>query len=174
MKENIIFDKKRLQYLLDAFLREIDAAGVVGKIYLVGGAALSLYYFDRDATRDIDAGFPQDPRIAKVILDIAKRENLPLDWINSDSAMFFGFPPSNYWSSMKKIGNIELKVASPELLLAMKLKASRGRRDNEDIIELLALCKIDSVDQVLVIYEEVYAQEVPKKSAMELLQSQIK
>lgn len=174
MKENIIFDKNRLQYLLDAFLRETDAAGVVGKVYLVGGAALSLYYFDRDATRDIDAGFPQDPRIAKVILDIALRENLPLDWINSDSAMFFGFPPSKYWLSMKKIGNIELKVASPELLLAMKLKASRGRRDSQDAIELLAICKFVSVEQVIAVYEDVYAQEVMKDSAMELLQFHFK
>lgn len=174
MRENVIFDKNRLEYLLNTFLVEIDAAGVVGKVYLVGGAALSLYYFDRDSTRDIDAGFPQDPRIAKVILDIAKREKLPLDWINSNSTMFFGFPPSKYWLNVKKIGNIELKVASPELLLTMKLKASRGRRDSQDAIELLNICKFVSVEQVLEVYEEVYAQEVLKESAMELLQFHFK
>lgn len=174
MRDHIIFDKNRLQYLLHTFLQEIDAAGVVGTVHLVGGAALSLYYFDRDATRDIDAGFPQDPRITTVILDIAKREDLPLNWINSDSAMFFGFPPSKYWLSVKKIGNIELKVASPELLLAMKLKASRGRRDNEDAIELLAICKFVSAEQVIAVYEEVYAQEVLKESALEMLQLHFK
>lgn len=34
--------------------------------FLVGGAALSLYYFDRDSTKDIDAGLPSGPRILEV------------------------------------------------------------------------------------------------------------
>ena len=106
---------------------------------------------------DIDAGFPVDPVVSEVILEIALREKLPANWINDEAAMFFGFPPSSYWITKRIIGEVTLKVASPELMLAMKIKVSRGRRDNEDVIELLRILELSSIEEVLTIYENVYA-----------------
>ena len=137
MSSESLFEKERLEQLLKEFLKELNDRGVKGTIFLVGGAALSLYYFERDSTTDIDAGLPSDPRISEVIKEISIREGLSSNWINSDASMYFGFPPENYWVTKRIVGEITLKTASPELLLAMKLKASRGRRDNEDILELI-------------------------------------
>jgi hypothetical protein len=169
MTKELLFDKDRLENLLDLFLEEIEKRGVRGTVFLVGGAALSLYYFDRDSTRDIDAGFPVDPVISEVILEIALREKLPVNWINNEAAMYFGFPPSRYWITKRIIGEVTLKVASPELMLAMKIKASRGRRDNEDVIELLRILALSSIEEVLTIYENVYAQEELNSETMELI-----
>ena len=62
-----------------------------------------------------------------------------------------------------------LKEASPELMLAMKLKASRGRRDNEDVVELLRILGLSSIEEVHAIYENVYAQEEINMDVMELV-----
>jgi predicted nucleotidyltransferase component of viral defense system len=169
MTKELLFDKDRLENLLDMFLGEIEKRGVKGTVFLVGGAALSLYYFERDSTRDIDAGFPVDPVISEVIQEIALREKLPANWINNEAAMYFGFPPSSYWITKRTIGDVTLKVASPELMLAMKIKASRGRRDNEDVVELLRILGLSSIEEVLAIYENVYAQEEMNLETMELV-----
>ena len=169
MTNELLFDKDRLENLLDVFLTEIEKRGVKGNVFLVGGAALSLYYFDRDSTRDIDAGLPVDPVVSEVILEIARREKLPASWINNEATMYFGFPPSSYWITKRTIGEVTLKVASPELMLAMKIKASRGRRDNEDVIELLRILELSSVEEVLTIYENVYAQEEMNLEMIELV-----
>ena len=164
-----LFDKETLDRLLHKFLQELSDSGVRGTVKLVGGAALSLYYFDRDSTRDIDAGLPSDPRVKKAILKIAEDEGLKENWINSDAILHFGFPPMDFWEERERIGDVVLQVASPKLLLAMKLRASRGRRDFEDIQELLRLTEIKSLGEVDLLFEEVYAQDALKPQAHEFL-----
>ena len=93
MTSGELFDRETLERLLHKFLVELNNRGVSGAIKLVGGAALSLYYFDRDATRDIDAGMPTDLRVKAAIHKIAREEGLDDDWINSSATQFFGFPP---------------------------------------------------------------------------------
>jgi predicted nucleotidyltransferase component of viral defense system len=174
MNESSLFNRQRLEEIMDVFLIELDKRGVKGTILLVGGAALSLYYFDRESTLDIDAALPNDSRVTEVIKEIAIREKLPVNWINSDASMYFGFPPSSFWITKQQVGDITLKVASAELLIAMKLKAARGRRDNEDIVELFRILKIQEIEQVEQIYETIYAQETIPDSSRELLLSLLK
>jgi hypothetical protein len=114
MTNELLFDKDRLENLLDVFLTEIEKRGVKGNVFLVGGAA-------------------------------------------------------SYWITKRTIGEVTLKVASPELMLAMKIKASRGRRDNEDVVELLRILELSSVEEVLTIYENVYAQEEMNLEMIELV-----
>lgn len=174
MSAESLFSKDDLERLLDKFTRELDGAGVKGSIFLVGGAALSLYYFDRDTTRDIDAALPHDERVLSVILKIAKEENLAENWINADATQFFGFPPLGSWSIVKTIGNVQVRVASPQMLLAMKLRAHRGRRDNDDIEELLKICNITSVEEVETIYDSIYSQDVLNEEARLIVLSFLK
>lgn len=171
MSSESLFDKERLEQLLEEFLKELNNRGVKGTIFLVGGAALSLYYFERDSTKDIDAGLPSDPRILEVIKEISIREKLPSNWINSDASMYFGFPPADYWVIKRNVGEITLKAASPELLLAMKLKASRGRRDNEDILELMRIIGPKDISDILSIFENVYAQDSLDDDVIELVRN---
>ena len=47
----------------------------------------------------------------------------------------------------------------------MKLRAHRGRRDSEDIEELLKICNITSIEEVETIYDSIYSQDVLKEEA---------
>jgi hypothetical protein len=44
--------------LLDELASELEAEGVHGDLFLVGGAAMALAYSTRRATRDLDANIP--------------------------------------------------------------------------------------------------------------------
>jgi hypothetical protein len=61
--------------------------------------------------------------------------------------------------------NLVVNIAKPELLLAMKLKANRGRRDTEDIEFLLEHLGIKNLNDAQDIYEAYYSQEVISDSA---------
>lgn len=58
------------------------------------------------------------------------------------------------------IGEVTVRVASAELLLAMKLRADRGLRDRDDIYNLLVICGCKSILEVEEIYEKFHHQEV--------------
>jgi hypothetical protein len=62
-------------------------------------------------------------------------------------------------------GPVTISIASPQLLLAMKLYANRGTRDSADIEVLLALCEVTSVEEAQEIHERYHAQEVLTLSA---------
>ena len=80
---------------LIAGLREL-AAELAGNgervgIRIVGGAALSLYYFDRRSTVDIDAAIHPSEAALSVASRIALRHGWPADWLNSSAAGFIPF-----------------------------------------------------------------------------------
>jgi hypothetical protein len=52
------------------------------------------------------------------------------------------------------------------MLLAMKLRASRGRRDADDIAFLLERCDIESIDHAADLYEHYYPREVLSERAV--------
>lgn len=62
-----------------------------------------------------------------------------------------------------------MKLARPEVRLAMKAKVSKGRRGNEDVVELLRILELFSIEEVLAIYKNVHAQEEMNLEMMELV-----
>ena len=156
-----LFDKGKLQELISLFANRLNDEGITGNISIVGGAALSIAYIpDRAATTDIDATFPNDPRIPLIINEIAEEFNLPTTWINNAVNAYIPFETFEMWVHMVKVGGIEVRYASPELLLAMKLKADRGRRDRPDIAELIKLCGINHIEDIEALYARFHHQEV--------------
>jgi hypothetical protein len=57
------------------------------------------------------------------------------------------------------------------MLLAMKLRANRGRRDTDDIEYLLGRCAVNSVQDAQEIYERYHAQDVLTDSAVTRVQT---
>jgi hypothetical protein len=156
-----LFDKEKLEELIGLFAKRMSDAGVTGKISIVGGAALSVAYIpDRAATTDIDATYPNDPRVPNIINQIAEEFDLPTTWINNAVNAYIPFETSEMWVHSQKVGGIEVRYASAELLLAMKLKADRGRRDRPDIAALINLCGLTAIEEVESIYEHFHHQEV--------------
>lgn len=90
-----LFDTERLRSELDTLVHRLADRGVEGRIYLVGGAAMALAYYDEGERRM----------------------------------------------------TADVEIGPPRLLLAMKLRAARLGRDNDDIAVLLRRCGVRSVEE---------------------------
>lgn len=169
-----LFERADLQRLVQLLAQKLDDAGVVGTISIVGGAAISLQYVnDRDSTTDIDAILPENPIVARIIEDIAKAENLPATWINDAVKVYIPFEVNSMWLDLFSVGGVLIRVASAELLLAMKLRADRGVRDRGDIQKLLQICGHQSLSQVQETYEKFHHQEVMNSRTSQMVQDML-
>lgn len=159
-----LFDKLELQRLIHIFATKVDGAMISGTISLVGGAALSLSYLsDRQATSDIDALLPNDLKISEIIAEMAIEENLQSNWINDAAKAYVPFETEPQWVDLFRVGGVLVRIASAELLLAMKLRADRGFRDRTDIEELIKICGITTMSEIEVLYGSFHHQELIKE-----------
>ena len=156
-----LFSREEIERLLKLLAEELTRAGVKGTISLVGGAALGLYHFsDREMTADIDALLPNNEQVPKIISKIAHEENLHSDWINDAAKAYVPFENTPQWIEVFTSGTIVVRVGTVEMLLAMKLRADRGRRDRPDIEKLLKLLGLARIEAVDTLFESFYHQEV--------------
>ena len=161
-----LFTKVDLERLVRLFAEQLNDVGVSGTVSILGGAAIALlYHTERTATADIDALFPADDRIAEIICTIGKEEGLPNNWINNQVALtlpFQGNSELSFWREYLIVGSIVVQIASAEYLLALKLNADRGRRDRPDIEALIPICKLSTIEEIDVLFESYFPQEVLK------------
>ncbi|WP_368496592.1 DUF6036 family nucleotidyltransferase [Herbiconiux sp. A18JL235] len=137
-------------------------------IRIVGGAALSLRYFERRTTEDIDAKIhPSDATFA-VAEAIARERGWPNDWLNDNASQFVPIVRDE-WEPLYDDGRIGVWVASAPMLLAMKLRASRPGRDDDDIAKLLVICGIGDLASAERHFEEFYPGEVLSDRALVVL-----
>lgn len=156
-----LFDKAELERLIHLFATRTNEAGISGTISLVGGAALSLSYLQsRQATTDIDALLPNDLRISEIIAEMAVEENLDKNWINDAAKAYVSFETEQQWVDLYRVGRVLVRIASAELLLAMKLRADRGFRDRSDIEGLIKICGIKTIGGIEDLYGRFHHQEV--------------
>ena len=128
------------QNLTDLAVR-LDEAGVEARILIVGGAAM-VFYYDRQLTVDIDAAV--HPTAVLVYANaMAAEKGLRPNWLNNAAA---GFLPHEDVPGALVIGRggVRVEVAEPGVLLAMKLRACRPRKDSFDIAFLLRRCDVRS------------------------------
>lgn len=61
---------------------DLEAQGIHGDLFLVGGAAMALAYSTRRATRDLDAVFEPKQAVYDAAGRVGDRHGLPHDWLN--------------------------------------------------------------------------------------------
>ncbi len=146
---------------------ELDAAGLELTIHVVGGAAIAMEYnTDRQATSDIDAWVNAQPAVRQQVVDvvtqIAIRRRWPDDWLNEKAVMFIpegvGVGPQD-WRLALEVGKVRVFVAQPMMLLAMKLRAGRGRRDLPDLEPLLAASGLQTIEDVQETFGDYYPHD---------------
>lgn len=157
-----LLDVARLRDILEELVDRLIDRGTAARVYLVGGAALALAYYDegeRRLTNDVDASYFPAEEVADVVEAIATRYGLRNDWLNRRAAQFF--PPQGLPEGLVVInrGSVSIMVGPPRLLLAMKLRAARLGRDNDDIAVLLRRCDIRSVDEAKAVLDGCYEGE---------------
>ncbi len=160
---------------LQELIRELRARNVSGEIRIVGGAALSLSYFERDVTQDIDlmnVRGGNKEAVAEAARSVASRLDLNDNWLNFEVTQIDALPTLGReveWHTIFSSAQITIQVASAQALLAMKLRANRPGRDVNDIRALLALVGITDVASAETLYESFYPGDALPDRAIQIL-----
>ncbi|MFW2338090.1 MAG: DUF6036 family nucleotidyltransferase [Candidatus Nanopelagicales bacterium] len=162
--------REKVVAMLTQLGSRLDAQGIHGEIYIVGGTAMLLGYNRLTVTEDIDAVFSPVEEIEQIVADMHRADpSLPADWLNSKVLPLLPrIADSRSWEALEITG-LSVSVASPEFLLAMKARASRGRRDFDDVAVLADVLKITDINQVWKICEEVWGFDVFTPESRELM-----
>lgn len=141
--------------------------------YLVGGAAMSIGYLpNRRLTDDIDAKVKGFEQIQPLVEEMAVEFGYRSDWLNTAAAKLISqMNADSDWILWRTIGGATFYIASPELLLAMKVMASRVNRDVDDIAALMSHLNLTSFDAVSYVFEHYFPGELPPAKARNLVQA---
>jgi predicted nucleotidyltransferase len=153
-----LLDRAHIQDLFRRLGERLEKRGVVGDIYVIGGAAIALAYDARRATRDIDAVFKPHGIVHEEALALAAELGLPRWWLNEQASAYVA--PGGDPRAPRSFDHPGLRVltASPEHLLAMKAMAAR-RRDTEDLRLLVTQLGLTTPEQVIAVCQRVFPDE---------------
>lgn len=89
---------------------------------------MALVYAPRVSTRDVDATYQPVDEVEAAGAAVGERYGYPPGWINNEVAQFS--PPGGELepASLIERDGVTICVAGPRRMLAMKLRAARGRR----------------------------------------------
>lgn len=148
----------------------LDARGIHGDIYVVGGTAMLLGYDRLVVTNDIDAIYAPTDVIDEIVAQMYKEKpQLGRDWLNSKVLPLMPrIADSGAWEALN-IPGLTVSVASPTFLLAMKARATRGRRDLEDVGVLADILGLTHIDQVFETCENVWGFDALRPEVREIL-----
>jgi hypothetical protein len=152
--------REQIMAALSALGNRLTAQGVHAEIFIVGGAAIALAYSDRRLTRDIDAVFEPKAVVYDAAARVGRDLGLPDGWLN-DAAKGYLLGPDGQARTIQGIPGIEVRVGSPEYLLAMKLLAMRFSEDEDDIVMLMGKCGITSTRQALDLLARMAPHQTP-------------
>jgi len=159
---------------LRELVRRAHASGVTGaKIYIVGGAALRLAYYDRPTTPDIDAKIEAFGQLKPLVEEIAAERGWYPDWLNDQAAKFLPVVGDFDidWQPIHDDEHISVWIAPVDALLAMKLKAMEGRsgRDERDVAHLLALNGCTNAEEAETILDRFFPGDALNDRAYSVL-----
>jgi hypothetical protein len=104
---------------LTALGAELAARGLVADLYVVGGAAITLAYDERRATKDIDAVFIPKNEVYAAAARVAAALDLPDGWLN-DAVKGFLLGPDRFPTKTLEMPGLRCEVASAETVLVLK------------------------------------------------------
>src|SRR5712691_10626091 len=114
-------DRDEIVAAFIALSRRLQLRGVVGEVYIVGGAAIALAFDERRSTRDVDAVFEPKMVVYEAADEVAKEKGLPAGWLNDAVKGFLVDDPDP--RQVLQLPGLRCSVASPRILLALKVLA---------------------------------------------------
>lgn len=137
------------------------------ELIVAGGAAIILNYSFRNSTTDIDAYIRSNCSIKSSIINIAEKNELDSDWLNSDFIKTESFSPklAGCTKFYKQYGrSLRVSTIKPEYLIAMKLKSFRPyKNDKSDIVGIINNTEGLNRDKILDAYKFLYDSELKSK-----------
>ena len=84
--------RDELLELLEDLSHTLARSDERARMFVVGGAAMSLGYDQTRTTRDVDALFEPKPCVYSAVADVAARHGLDPDWLNDAAKGFMPGP----------------------------------------------------------------------------------
>lgn len=159
-----MLDKKLILKLLRSLNQELERIGARGEVGLCGGAVMCLVFDARKATKDVDAVFHPTREIRKAAKAVARRYEVPEDWLNDAAKGFFrGEPPRE---DVLELSNVRVWAPIPEYMLAMKSVSARlDTHDGDDVRFLIEWLGLKTAKEVFAIIEKYYPRgAIPAKT----------
>jgi hypothetical protein len=157
-------------HLFDLLNAELAATDTHGEVYLVGGAVMCLALGARAATRDVDAWFKPASAIRQAAARVAAKADVPADWLND--AVKAWLSPRGEFDRYLERSHLQVFVAQPEYLLAMKCAAMRlGEEfhDLDDVRFLIRYLNITTAAAALAVVTRYFVEEqIPLKTRLAL------
>ena len=151
-------DRNDIVQAFIALSRRLQVRGVVGEVYIVGGAAIALAFDERRTTRDIDAVFEPKAVVYEAAAEVADELSLPVGWLNDAVKGFLVDDPDR--KQVLDLPGLRCSVGSPRILLAMKVLAHRVGEDEDDVRLLARELGLTTAEHVLGLSEEVYGDRL--------------
>lgn len=157
MTAEVEFGREEIEELLEELGRRLLARNVTGTIYVAGGAAIALEFPQRRVTNDIDALFAPAETVREVADAMAEERKLPPTWL-SDGVRAFMPPGHDANARAFSVPGLDVAVASPRYLLAMKMAAGRPQ-DLHDLILIFRELGITKPEDAADIAQQVHGSE---------------
>ena len=144
-------------------LREVaehlQRSGVQGRLYVAGGAAMALAYDAERLTRDIDAAILHGHNaVMNAVRAVAGARGWPSTWLNEQATTYMPQVPDRHSQVVFDHSALQVAVASPTHMLAMKARAARAQ-DIADVANLLDRCGLSTAEQVDDVVQAVFGGE---------------
>jgi hypothetical protein len=151
-----LLSRERILALFAELDVELGEKRTRGDVFIVGGAAMTVAYSARPATRDVDAIWEPSAEVRSAAARVAARhDDIAEDWLNDGVKAFLPGDDANP-VTIYEGEFLTASAPSPAYLLATKLLASRVSRDEEDIVTLYELCGLTTVEEGLDLLEAFY------------------
>jgi hypothetical protein len=164
---------EEIEAALGALGAKLKAEGVRAKLWLVGGAVMVLSHRSRVATGDIDGVAQPAEAVFAAARDVGIERGLPPEWLNDHAKVYLPLAVEPTWRPIRSYGSLEVFAADPRMMLAMKLRALRGRRDQDDIRVLLDATRVVSPAEAVAIYEEFFPEDPLPRGAKRFLDEEL-
>lgn len=159
-------DKKTILMVFEKLNTRLKKKGVIGEIYLVGGAVMCLAFQSRPSTKDIDAFFvPKE-----IVREESKKAlvELNLDENSLNDAVKGFMSQSGKFEPYLDLPNLKIFTAHPEYLLAMKclsMRIGKEFHDEHDVRFLLRYLNLENYNNAVDILKKYYPLEsYPQKT----------
>ncbi len=144
-----LLDPATIRRAFTALGDELARRSVTADVYVFGGAAMVLAYDAERPTRDIDAKILSNHgQVTEAASVVAGRLGLPPSWLNEQATAYLPAEEDHGHAPVFDHPSLRVMAASPELLLAMKLRRAQ-HRDIPHIRLLLEHLDISDADEAL-------------------------
>ena len=157
MSVEVEFSREDIEELLEELGRRLLARNMTGRIYVAGGAAIALEFPERRVTRDIDALFDPVRAMREEADAMAAERGLSPTWL-SDGVRAFMPSGDDPQAKTYSVPGLDVGVASPRYLLAMKMAAGRPQ-DLHDLILIFRELGITKTEEAADIAQAVHGPD---------------